>query len=199
MLSWAVWALLAWFVGSKILGTRDTQADWGQLARGTGFAQTPGILKVLIFIPILGLIIELVADVEAVRRDEQLRSTPGLGLYVDPPSLCGGPHLVCTCGYHKRDSHLGITHRRYSGSPGIGLPRCSNYSLYVVPHAKLSCGHRPQNGARPYYLRKAAATGTPASHSKTDDTTCPHQPRTTRTWNNRPAGNGTGQRPWTRG
>ena len=34
--------------------------------------------------------------------------------------------------------------------------------------------------------------GTPASHSTTDDTTCPHQPRTTRTWNNRPAGNGTG-------
>ena len=61
LLSWAVWALLAWFVGSKILGTRDTQADWGQLARGTGFAQTPGILKVFIFIPILGLIIELVA------------------------------------------------------------------------------------------------------------------------------------------
>ena len=61
LLSWAVWALLAWFVGSKILGTQDTQADWGQLARGTGFAQTPGILKVLIFIPILGVIIELVA------------------------------------------------------------------------------------------------------------------------------------------
>ena len=61
LLSWAVWALMAWFVGSKILGTRDTQADWGQLARGTGFAQTPGILKIFIFIPILGLIIELVA------------------------------------------------------------------------------------------------------------------------------------------
>ena len=82
LLSWAVWALLAWFVGSKILGTRDTQADWGQLARGTGFAQTPGILKVFIFIPILGLIIELgaalwqfAAMVIAVRQSLDYTST----------------------------------------------------------------------------------------------------------------------------
>ena len=82
LLSWAVWALLAWFVGSKILGTRDIQADWGQLARGTGFAQTPGILKVFIFIPILGLIIELgaalwqfAAMVIAVRQSLDYTST----------------------------------------------------------------------------------------------------------------------------
>ena len=82
LLSWAVWALLAWFVGSKILGTRDTQADWGQLARGTGFAQTPGILKVFIFIPILGFIIELgaalwqfAAMVIAVRQSLDYTST----------------------------------------------------------------------------------------------------------------------------
>ncbi len=58
--SWAVWALVAWMVGTTILRTRQTEADWGQLARTTGFAQTPGILAVLIFIPVVGGIIGLV-------------------------------------------------------------------------------------------------------------------------------------------
>ena len=44
IVSWAVWALTTWIVGSTILKTADTEANWGQLARGTGFAQTPGNL-----------------------------------------------------------------------------------------------------------------------------------------------------------
>jgi hypothetical protein len=51
IISWAIWALIAMFVGTKILKTEQTEADWGQLARGTGFAQTPGILTVLVFVP----------------------------------------------------------------------------------------------------------------------------------------------------
>ena len=39
--SWALWALFTWLIGATILRTEDTEADWGQLARGTGFAQTP--------------------------------------------------------------------------------------------------------------------------------------------------------------
>ena len=38
IISWAIWALIAMFVGTKILKTEQTEADWGQLARGTGFA-----------------------------------------------------------------------------------------------------------------------------------------------------------------
>ncbi len=52
--SWAIWALGIWIIGSTILKTPDTQADWGQLARGTGFAQSPGIFSFLIFIPWIG-------------------------------------------------------------------------------------------------------------------------------------------------
>ena len=48
---WAVWALITWMIGATILKTPDTEADWGQLARVTGFAQTPGLLTILIFIP----------------------------------------------------------------------------------------------------------------------------------------------------
>ena len=59
--SWALWALATWLIGSTILKTEDTEADWGQLARGTGFAQTPGLLNFFIFIPVVGWIIALVA------------------------------------------------------------------------------------------------------------------------------------------
>ena len=59
VLSWVVWALVALLVGTTLLKTEQTEADWGQLARGTGFAQTPGILNVLGFIPFVGWIIYL--------------------------------------------------------------------------------------------------------------------------------------------
>ena len=55
--SWAVWALAAMLIGTTILKTAATHADWGQVARGTGFAQTPGILNILVFIPVAGGII----------------------------------------------------------------------------------------------------------------------------------------------
>ena len=61
VVSWALWALFTWLIGSTILKTEQTEADWGQLARGTGFAQTPGLFNVLLFIPILGGIIYLIA------------------------------------------------------------------------------------------------------------------------------------------
>ena len=63
ILSWAVWALLVMLVGTKILKTEQTEADWGQLARGTGFAQTPGILNIFAFVPLVGPIIVFVASV----------------------------------------------------------------------------------------------------------------------------------------
>ena len=54
VVSWAVWALMAWLVGTTLLKTAETEADWGQLARGTGFAQTPGLLNILVFVPTVG-------------------------------------------------------------------------------------------------------------------------------------------------
>ena len=79
---WAVWALVTMFIGTKILKTEETEADWGQLARTTGFAQTPGLLNVLIFlpgiggfIPLLTFIWRLVAMVIAVRQALDYTST----------------------------------------------------------------------------------------------------------------------------
>ena len=61
--SWAVWALFTWMIGATILKTEKTEADWEQLARGTGFAHTPGLLNVLYFVPTVGGFISLVAFV----------------------------------------------------------------------------------------------------------------------------------------
>ena len=57
IVTWAVWALMALFVGATLLKTESTHADWGQLARGTGFAQSPGVLNILVFIPQVGTVI----------------------------------------------------------------------------------------------------------------------------------------------
>ena len=48
-------------MGTTVLKTPATVADWGQLARGTGFAQAPGIFRVFFFVPVVGPLIGLVA------------------------------------------------------------------------------------------------------------------------------------------
>ena len=79
---WVVWALAALLIGTTILKSESTEADWGQLARGTGFAQTPGILGILVFIPMVGPIIaflsfiwQVAAMVVAVRQTLDYTST----------------------------------------------------------------------------------------------------------------------------
>ena len=59
--AWALWAFVTWIVGSTILATKDTKADWGELARCTGFAQTPGILSIFLFVSGVGWVIGLLA------------------------------------------------------------------------------------------------------------------------------------------
>ncbi len=82
VVAWAVWALFTWIIGSTILKTPETEADWGQLARCTGFAQTPGLLNILVFIPVVGGLIYLaalvwtfVAMMVAVRQSLDYTST----------------------------------------------------------------------------------------------------------------------------
>jgi flagellar biosynthesis component FlhA len=60
---WAIWALVVYFIGTKILPEHETHADWGQLARSLGFAQSPGVLRVLGVVPGVGGIIFLVVSV----------------------------------------------------------------------------------------------------------------------------------------
>ncbi len=60
------WALLAWItymVGTRLFPTPETKADWGELARTLGFAQSPGILRVLGIVPVIGPIIFSIASI----------------------------------------------------------------------------------------------------------------------------------------
>ncbi len=79
---WALWAWITYFVGTTILKTAETEADWRQLARTLGFAQSPGVLKVFGFIPGIGLLFfsiasiwQLVAMVIAIRQALEFTST----------------------------------------------------------------------------------------------------------------------------
>ncbi len=78
---WAILAFTTYWVGTRLLRTPETHATWGQLARTTGFAQSPGILRVFGFIPGLGFIFfavslwQFAAMVIAVRQALDYRST----------------------------------------------------------------------------------------------------------------------------
>jgi hypothetical protein len=82
VVGWAIWAWIVYFIGTKILPEQETHADWGQLARSLGFAQSPGVLRVFGVVPgvvdILFLIVSiwmLVSTVIAVRQALDYTST----------------------------------------------------------------------------------------------------------------------------
>jgi len=79
---WYIWALLTYWIGTRILPEPSTRADHGELLRCIGFASAPGILRVLGIVPGLrGLafavtgIWMLVATVIAVRQALDYTST----------------------------------------------------------------------------------------------------------------------------
>jgi len=82
LVGWALWAWITYFIGTRLLNTPETDANWDQLARTLGFAQSPGVLKVFAFIPVIGipiylavLIWQLVTMVVAVRQALDYTST----------------------------------------------------------------------------------------------------------------------------
>ena len=82
LISWGIWAFITYLVGTTLFRTPETEADWGQLLRTTGFAQSPGVLRIFGLIPVIGLYIffaigiwQLVAMVVAVRQALDYGST----------------------------------------------------------------------------------------------------------------------------
>jgi hypothetical protein len=79
---WGMWAAITFFIGTRLLGTPETDANWGQLARTLGFAQTPGLLMVFAVIPAIAssvvlvvVLWRIVAMVVAVRQALDYQST----------------------------------------------------------------------------------------------------------------------------
>ena len=82
VVGWWTWAYATYFIGTKLLPTPETSADPGQLLRTMGFAGAPGIVRLLMLVPVLafpawvvGTLWELVAMVVAVRQALDYTST----------------------------------------------------------------------------------------------------------------------------
>ncbi len=63
LIGWVVWAFLAYIIGTKLLPEPQTKADMGEVLRTTGFASSPGVLRILAFIPLIGVLISIVASI----------------------------------------------------------------------------------------------------------------------------------------
>ena len=79
---WFIWAFLTYYIGTRLLPEPQTKADYGELLRTIGFSSSPGLLRVLAIIPMLGAILNfvigiwmLVAMVIAVRQALDYNST----------------------------------------------------------------------------------------------------------------------------
>lgn len=82
LVGWLVWAYLTFIIGTKLLPEPQTKADMGEMLRTLGFSSSPGVLRILGFIPVAGGIINfvvgiwmLVAMIIAVRQALDYRST----------------------------------------------------------------------------------------------------------------------------
>lgn len=93
LIGWFLWAYITFFIGTQVLPEPTTRADHGELLRTTGFASSPGLIRILGIIPGLGIISNIVANiwmiiamVVAVRQALDYRST-------------GRAFLVCILGW----------------------------------------------------------------------------------------------------
>jgi hypothetical protein len=82
LLGWIVWALMTYWIGTKLLPEPQTEADLGQMLRTTGFSSSPGLIRILGLIPGLGVLATpiagvwmLIAMVIAVRQALDYSST----------------------------------------------------------------------------------------------------------------------------
>jgi hypothetical protein len=89
LIGFALWTAIVYYVGTSLFGGTAT---WGEVLRTVGFANAPGVLRILGFIPVLGGLINLlvaiwtiVTTVVAVRQS--LDITTGKAIIV---SIIGG-------------------------------------------------------------------------------------------------------------
>ena len=82
LIAWYVWAYLTYLIGAKFVPEPQTNTTPEQLLRTIGFANAPGVIRILAFIPGVGPLVfsvagiwTLVATVIAVRQALDYEST----------------------------------------------------------------------------------------------------------------------------
>jgi hypothetical protein len=63
LVGWFIWAYLTYLIGTKLLPEPQTSADVGELLRTTGFSSSPGLIRVLGIIPMLGGLVFLISSI----------------------------------------------------------------------------------------------------------------------------------------
>lgn len=63
LIGWFIWAFLAYIIGTKLLPEPQTSSNMGEMLRTIGFSSSPGVIRILAFIPLVGAIISLLASV----------------------------------------------------------------------------------------------------------------------------------------
>ena len=83
LVGWVLWSFLCYIIGTKLLPEPTTKADLGELLRTTGFAQSPGVIRILGIIPgffmlsnLIAMVWMLIAMVVGVRQALDYKSTP---------------------------------------------------------------------------------------------------------------------------
>jgi hypothetical protein len=82
LVGWLVWAFLTYFIGTKFLSETQLHANYGEFLRTIGFSSSPGLIRILGIIPVVGEAVfffvsiwMLVAMVIAVRTALDYQST----------------------------------------------------------------------------------------------------------------------------
>jgi hypothetical protein len=83
LIGWAIWAVLIYFIGTKLLPEPQTKSNILEMLRTIGFASAPGLLRFVGILPLIGWLLVflinvwvLVANIIAVRQALDYQSTP---------------------------------------------------------------------------------------------------------------------------
>jgi len=63
LIGWLIWSYLTYIIGTRLLPTPETKADYGELLRTIGFSSSPGLIRILGIIPGLREIIFVIAGI----------------------------------------------------------------------------------------------------------------------------------------
>ena len=62
LIGWVTWAFLTYIIGTRLLAEPQTRADVGELMRTLGFAQSPGLVRIVGILPGVGpLVLSIVS------------------------------------------------------------------------------------------------------------------------------------------
>jgi hypothetical protein len=63
LVCWLLWAYVTFFIANQLLPTKDKSVDFEEVIRITGFASTPGLIRIVAIIPSLFGIVFLISGI----------------------------------------------------------------------------------------------------------------------------------------